>query len=621
MARFSPSSPLLGRRESAVEGCVIAALAIAALYFGAKVFAPLALAVLLAFALTPPIQTLRRFGLPRVTATLAMVVILFVGAAVAGAVLTSQVASLSEDLPEYQRTLQQKIRDLRNAHLASKSMERAGQALSTLQSELAKSDVPSTETVDAASTTPISPTKPLQTPKADQKSAGQGGDVAPVPVVIHQPEPSALDQIKSVLAVLIEPLTATGLVVVFLVFILLQREDVRNRMIRLLGAQDLQRSTTVLNETGDRLSKFLLAQAVTNTLFGVAISLALWLIGIPSPILWGVVAGLMRFVPFIGSIISAAFPLILAAAVDPGWTMFGLTALLFLLSELVMGQIIDPMVQGRATGISPLAVIFATVFWTMLWGPMGLILAVPLTLVLVVFGKHIKQLEVFHILLGDEDPLSPAETFYQRILAGDADEAAEQAEVSLKEQSFEAYLDSVVVPGLGHAARDAERGEIDDTRIQQIDKTISEMLENLDGSSPDEDPNQPLQPGHPQVYCIRARSAIDTAGARLLAHLLTEKGANAQVSSEFDLPTAVGRDCVVAISDFAATKLGSKTHFLIRRIKRRLPGARIVVGFWATAGDNNHPADFAEATVVSSFADAVSACLVRSSATELQAAE
>ena len=620
MAKISPSSPLLGRSESASEGFLIAALVIAAIYAGAKVFAPLALAVLLAFVLTPPIQTLRRIGLPRVAATLTMVAILLVGATLAGAVLTSQVASLSEDLPNYQRTLKEKIHDLRNARMASKSMERAGQALSNLQSELAKSEVAPIETQEKILESPAAPIGTLKTARSVQRPGGQVWDIAPVPVVIQQPEPSALDQIKSVLAVLIEPLASTGLVVVFLVFILLQREDVRNRMIRLLGTKDLQRSTTVLNETGDRLSKFLLAQSVANALFGVAIGTALWFIGIPSPILWGIVAALMRFVPFIGSVISAAFPLILAAAVDPGWTAFGLTALLFLSAELIMGQIVDPMVQGRATGISPLAVIFATVFWTMMWGPMGLVLAVPLTLVLVVFGKHIKQLEVFHILLGDEDPLSPVQTFYQRILAGDADEAAEQAEAALKEQSLETYLDSVVAPGLGHAARDAERGKVDDAHIQQIDQTIASMLDNLDTPLLAADASKTERPGHPRVYCIRARSAIDTAGARMLAHLLSEKGAEAYVSTEAELPASGGGDCVVAISDFATANLGSKTHFLTRRIKRRMPGARIVVGYWAAVSENNVPENVAEATVVSSFAEAVSVCLGRNLAADTQAA-
>ena len=619
MGKISPASPLLGRRESATEGFLISALVIAAIYAGAKVFAPLALAVLLAFALTPPIQLLRRIGVPRVPATLIIIATLLIGAAVAGAILTSQVATLSEDIPKYQRTLKEKIHDLRDAKMASKSMERAGQALSKLQNELAKTEPISappegeSSNVSHPSETPLNSDKP--TPRAGLQSDG----VAPVPVIVRQPEPSALDQIRSVLAVLIEPLASTGLVVVFLVFILLQREDVRNRIIRLLGTKDLQRSTTVLNETGDRLSKFLLAQSIANALFGAAIGTALWFIGIPSPILWGVVAALMRFVPFIGSIISAAFPLILAAAVDPGWSTFGLTALLFIAAELIMGQIIDPLVQGRATGISPLAVIFATVFWTMMWGPMGLVLAVPLTLILVVFGKHIKQLEVFHILLGDEDPLSPAQAFYQRILAGDADEAAEQAERALKDQSFESYLDEVIAPGLGHAARDMERGKVDEVRTQEIDQTVASMLENLETTVETVDGSLPGAPSRQRVYCIRARSDIDTAGARMLAHFLTEKGVDAQLSTEAGI-TALASGDVVAISDFATANLGSKTNFLIRRIKRKNPRVRIVVGFWTAAGQNNLPKDVADAVVVSSFTEAVSACLDRDLSTDAQAA-
>ena len=620
MAKITPESPLLGRSESASEGFLIAALVIAAIYAGAKVFAPLALAVLLAFVLTPPIQTLRRIGLPRVAATLTIVAILLLGAALSGAVLTSQVASLSEDLPKYQRTLKQKIHDLRDARLASKSIERAGQALSSLQDELAKTETATSSTVDGPNIPAGSPVPALNGRKTVQAAALPAGVVPPVPVIIHQPEPSALDQIKSVLAVLIEPLASTGLVVVFLLFILLQREDVRNRIIRLLGTKDLQRSTAVLNETGDRLSRFLLAQSLANALFGLVIGTALWFIGVPSPILWGVVAALMRFVPFIGSVISAAFPLILAAAVDPGWTTFVLTAILFISAEVVMGQIIDPLVQGRATGISPLAVIFATVFWTMMWGPMGLILAVPLTLVLVVFGKHIKQLEVFHVLLGDEDPLSPAQSFYQRILAGDADEAAEQAETALKDQSLESYIDDVIAPGLAHAARDAERGKVDNERIQQIDQTVAKMLDNLEVAVEGLVANPADQSKRQRVYCIPARTSIDTAGARMLVQLLNEKGAVAELSSEAELISVASGECVIVISDFATENLGSKTNFLIRRIKRRNPRARLVVGYWTVSGESNLPKEFVDAKVVSSFVDAVSACLEQDLKAEVQAA-
>lgn len=622
MAKYSPASPLFGRRQNAYEGFVIAAVVIAAIYAGAKVLAPLALAVLLAFVLTPPIQALRRFGLPRAFATVAMVGLLLVAAAIAGAVLTSQVATLSEELPKYQDTLKQKIQDLKSARLASKSMERAGEALTTLQKELAKSNEAAPANAEPVEQLPPARLPPPSSVNTDRRLGANDKDPSPVPVIIRQPEPSALEQIKSVLSVLIEPLASTGLVVVFLVFILLQREDVRNRIIRLLGTKDLQRSTNVLNETGDRLSRLLLAQSVANAVFGAAIGTGLWAIGVPGAILWGILAALMRFVPFVGSIVSGVFPIILAAAVDPGWTTFGLTAALFVVAEVIMGQIVDPLVQGRATGISPLAVIFATVFWTMMWGPLGLILAVPLTLVLVVFGKHIEQLSVFHILLGDEDPLSPAQAFYQRILAGDSDEAADQAETAFKDQPIATYYDSVVAPGLGHAASDLERGKIDIERALRIDESVSEMLEDLE-TNPDGEPDQTEtgKSGSAAVFCIRARTAIDTAGARLLAHLLIVKGGHAEVCTEEELSKlAPSGKCIVAISDFGTANLGSKTNFMIRRIKRRLPGARVVVGFWTAADHNSLPKDIVGAMVVSSFSEALKACAQPETQSDMRAA-
>ncbi|MFC7692541.1 AI-2E family transporter [Paeniroseomonas aquatica] len=245
-----------------------------------------------------------------------------------------------------------------------------------------------------------------------------------------------MEMLRRVAEPLIGPLATAGIVVILVIFILLYREDLRDRLIRLAGARDLHRTMAAMDDAAYRLSRFFLAQTGMNTAFGLLISGALWLIGVPNPLLWGFVAALMRFVPFIGVFVTVTGPILMALAVDPGWTMLVWVLVLFGVSELLMGQVFEPLVFGHSTGLSPIAVIAAATFWTWLWGPIGLLLAVPLTVCLVVLGRHVERLEFLEVMLGDQPPLDPEETFYQRALAGDASALAEQAERCLKEKPW-----------------------------------------------------------------------------------------------------------------------------------------------------------------------------------------
>lgn len=607
----------LGRGTSVVDGFIVAAILVVAIYAAGDVLAPLALAVILAFILTPPIQFVRRLGVPRTVATLVVVLTFLGGALALGTVLTSQVASLADDLPRYQSTLQQKIRDLRGAGIASQSMSRAGDALQQLQTELTKTEEqPGAAPVspNPSAVTPLSPN--LQSPGSNpavgdapggSRSAAENNQ-NPVPVVIRPPPETALDQLKAILNIIIQPAAAAGLVILFLLFILLQREDVRDRTIRLLGTNDLGRSTSALNESAERLSRFLLAQTAANAAFGAVIGTALYFIGVPSPILWGIVAALMRFVPFVGSIIAAVFPVILAAAVDPGWTTVALTIALFVIAEPLMGHVVDPMIQGRATGMTPLAVILSTVFWTMMWGPIGLVLAVPVTLVLVVFGKHIKQLEVFNVLLGDDEALSPSQSFYQRMLSGDADEAAEQAERLAKEKTLAGYFDDVAIPGLSMAAADFESGSMESTQAATIDETIAEMLENLsDDPAAEVDSDEAAAAARQKVVCVAARSEIDMAGARLLAHLLRSHDLDAVALYERDIPRDLPNGSIAVISDFGPPRTSSRTDFMIRRLRRIMPNSRLAIAKWRADSASAQAGNASQAAVAVTMAGAVEA--------------
>ena len=287
-----------------------------------------------------------------------------------------------------------------------------------------------------------------------------------------------------------------GITFVVLIFILLQREDLRDRMIRLFGSSDLHRTTAAMDDAARRLSRFYLTQLALNAAFGVWTSAGLWIIGVPSPVLWGILTALLRFVPYVGSFIAALLPIGLAAAVDPGWSMMLWTAALFIVSEPFMGHVVEPLVYGKSTGLSPFSVVVSAIFWTWLWGPIGLLIATPLTLCLVVLGRHVERLEFFDVLLGDRPALSPAENFYQRMLAGDPDEALEHAEQLLKERSLSSYYDEVALKGLQLAANDAARDVLAPAQIERIKEAIKGLVHDL-GSVPDAEPPKEEEEAEP----------------------------------------------------------------------------------------------------------------------------
>jgi hypothetical protein len=270
-----------------------------------------------------------------------------------------------------------------------------------------------------------------------------------------------------------------GIVVVVAIFVLLQKEDLRDRLIRLFGATDLHKTTVAMDDAARRLSKYFLTQLAINTSFGILIGIGLYFIGLPNPLLWGILSGLLRFVPYIGAFISAALPLALAMAVDPGWSMVIWTGGLYVGGEVLVSQAIEPVLYGHSTGLSPFAVIVAAIFWSWMWGPIGLILSMPLTLSVVVLGRYVERLAFLDILLGDRPALTPIESFYQRILAGDEDEALDHAELLLKERSLSSYYDEVILKGLQLAAADSQRGVLRPQQLQRIRGTVSGLVIEL----------------------------------------------------------------------------------------------------------------------------------------------
>ena len=371
-----PSFPIFAgsnaeARAAILHGLLIAALIIAGLYFGREVLLPLAVAILLSFVLTPPLLLLRKLKVPRVLGVTLVVTFAFVVIVSLGWLLSQQITQLADSLPAYKSALIEKMSVLRTSVGNLPALERASEAVEDLGRELAK---------------PESGSAPAAT---DSETADK-----PVVVQVQEAPPGELEVFQTIAGAILSPLATAGIVLIFVVFILLQREELRDRSIRLFASSDVQRATLAMNDAAGRLSRYFLSQLLINSAYGVFIGAALWLLGVPGAIAWGILAALMRFVPYIGSFIAAAPPLLLAAVVEPSWSTFFVTGVLYLVSELAMGQVVEPLVYGHGTGLSPIAVIAATIFWTWIWGPLGLLLAVPFTVCLVVLRTTRRRIEI-----------------------------------------------------------------------------------------------------------------------------------------------------------------------------------------------------------------------------------
>jgi predicted PurR-regulated permease PerM len=567
-----------------IVGCV---------YVGREVLVPMALAILLSFALTPPVELLQRWRVPRSVAVIGVVLFAFAGVFSLGGLMISQVNQLASDLPRYQSTLQEKIQSLRGVAAGSGTLERASEVLQNLSREI---DRPNSA-VPSASSAPAVVLKPTD---------------RPIPVEVRQPDAGALQTLAALISPLIHPLETTGIVVIFIIFILLQRQDLRNRLVRLAGSRDLQRTTAAIDDAAQRLSQLFLTQLALNAAFGLVIGAGLWIIGVPSSALWGILAMVLRFVPYIGPPISAIFPLVLAAAVGTGWGMVLWTAGLFLVVESVVGQAIEPIVSGHRTGLSPVAIIVSATFWTWLWGPIGLILATPLTVCLVVLGRHVDRFKFLDVMLGDQPPLTPPELTYQRMLAGDSDEAADQAEEFLREGSLLTYYEKVLVEALKLAQADADRGLLDNERMIRVRDAVTEVVDDLSTHQDKVDLVEPaiddteergplgliaqaeasLAQGDEaipldwrtgkRVLCVPGFGILDEAFTAIVAQAVEKRGI--AVRSETREALSVARVFTLDTNDvelvcvcYLATVTPAQMRYSIRRLRRKVPDKFILV--------------------------------------------
>ncbi len=571
-------TPAATPSSRALTGVIVGVVIVAALYFGRDVLLPVTVAVLLSFVLSPLVWALRRLHIPRVVAVLFSVALALATIGGVGALVASQIVQIAGDLPRYQTTIETKVDAVRNATVGQIS-----ELAARLRGAIAQSE--------QASPT----TKPSTTARAATS------EQAPVAVEVHQPPPDALQLAGRILTPVLHPLMTAAIIFVVTVFVLMQQDDLRDRLIRLFGSRDLHRTTLALDDAARRLSRFFLVQLGINAAFGVIIGAALYFIGLPSPLLWGTTAGLMRFVPYIGSYIGAGLPILLAAAVDSGWSMALWVAALFLVTEPLMGQVVEPMLYGRSTGLSPISVVISAIFWTWLWGPVGLVLSTPLTLCLVVLGQHVKQLEFLSVLFGDQPALTNVESFYQRVLAGDLDELQEHAEDLLQNLSLSSYYDQVAIKGLELAAHDIERGVLTRTQTEHIKEVVTTLIAELSDheavvTQPDQIEAaatasaavpQEVLGSKPVIPCIACRGPLDETAAAMLAQLLTKRGLKAEVVT----PGAVSRKeianfgrkgiPIICICSIDASGSTSCTRFLLRRLRQHVPEARLLVAFWS----------------------------------------
>ena len=571
---------------------------VAILYFGRPVFVPLAVAILLTFILAPFVRVLRRWRFGRISSTLTVVLIAFLTIFGLGMALGEQVTHLAAALPKYQQTLTKKIDALRGVTAGSGTLGQASAVLRELGQEL-ESAQPGLKPSDV--------TQPR---------------LSPVPVEIHQPDPEPLEVIQRIINPLLDPLMTTGIIIIFVIFFLIQREDLRDRIIRLAGSTDLHRTTTAIDDAGRRLSRYLLAQTALNAAFGITIGSGLALIGIPNPMLWGILAAALRFVPYIGAFIAAAFPLALAVAVDPGWTTVILTAALFLFVELIVGQVVEPLLYGHSTGISPVAVVVAAMFWTWLWGPIGLLLSTPLTVCLDVLGRHIDRLRFLDILLGSNPALKPAESFYHLILSGNSDEAFDQAQNTLKTKSLSTFYDDVALEGLRLATIDAQRGALDHNRLQKMRTAVQELVMDL-SQCDDVKLSPPITPfasidevdrissqaaslpvlrrdelhgawaSPTAVLCISGPSPLDEAATIILAQIFEKHGFGVKVQKHQVASAGkvfhLGDDAValVCVSYIDVGDAPIRARATIRRVQRQIPNVAVLAGLWGPNNDES----------------------------------
>ena len=555
-------------------------IVVAVLFFAKEIFVPLALALLFSFLLAPLVTRFERWRLPRVPAVLLAVGLALAVVVGVGALVVNQTLDLTRQLPTYKVNIQHRIDSIKKRTSGKSALSDATDTVKELQANLANS------TPEANATRP------------DATTSANKGTIQKVEVV--EPATSLAAVVQSVVGPVLGPVGTGAIVIVFVLFMLLKREDLRDRIIHLIGKGKLNVTTQALDEAAHKVTGYLTMQVIINVCFGIPVGVGLWFIGIPNAFLWGLLATLLRFIPYVGAWIALGFPLLLSLATTDQWSAPIETLALFATIELVTSNVLEPWLYGAHTGLSPVAIMVATIFWTWLWGGVGLLLATPLTVCVAVLGKYIPSLSFLDALLGDEPTLSVNDRFYQRLLAMDRREACIVAEEYRKEHTATETYSSLFVPALAAEEREEQSGAMDARHQRFIFDTTRELIEDIIGDSgtassdakaeskdgksiaPAEKP--PTISKHP-VLCLPAADEADEIVAIMLSHALEREGYKSEslsfktLANEMVAQVAGSGSAVVCIS---ATPPHDDLHtrYLCKLLRSKFPKLYIVVGLW-----------------------------------------
>lgn len=574
----------------ASEPVLLLAAVVIALYFARQILIPVALAITLNFLLAPAVIFLHRLRIRRLPAVI--IVVLVAGSIVAGMgwVVLRQLILIAEEMPSYRFNIHNKLSDLHppttgSVGMAIQGVREVGQELVNQSSISPPNPTPAPQPAPAA---------PERGSRKKQASAPQIVQPSvPVPVTVIPSETGSFQDIGNFLLPIAKPLGETVVIVVLTIYMLLKREDLRNRLLLLAGMGRLNLVTQAMDDAAQRISKYLVMNFMVNAGYGLLFGVGLFLIGVPNATLWGVIAGLLRFVPYVGTGIGGLLPFAFALGVFSSWGPALVALALFGLLEFSIANFFEPWLYGNRTGISTLALLVMAIFWTLLWGWPGLVLSTPLTVCLIVMGRHVPQMSFLYILLGEDAELTPEAKFYERLLAMDQPEARAIADRFLEDRSILDLYDTVFLPALSLAEQDRHKGALDEARagflFQCVNELVAELADFRSGVSDDSDPQLPMTRSFP-IVCLSAKDQADEIVATMLAQLLEQGGNRTLV-----LPSRAISDeilsrlseeqstvvCISALPPFAFADARS----LCQRLRRQLPKNRIIVGLWGTASD------------------------------------
>ena len=571
---LTPAAALTG-----IWGLLLLAFVIAALYFGRTVLVPIALATLITFLLSRLVTRLEPW-IGRIAAVLVTVIAMFTIFAGASWVIGRQVIDLADKLPEYQANITTKIRSLRLP--AGGPLARLSSSVRALQKEVvAPSPAPPTERApDDSSTRTASPA------------------ASPIPVRVIEGRNAIPQLMQDTLGAILSPLGTAALVLLLVIFMLFKREDIRGRLIRLMGQGRISTTTRAMEDAGRRVSRYLSTQFLVNTCYGICVATGLHFIGVPNAALWGLLAGVLRFVPYVGAWAGALLPVLLSFAISTSWFTPLITIGLFIVLEVILSNFVEPWVYGANTGVSPIALIISAVFWTWLWGPVGLVLSTPLTVCLAVIGRHVPRLEFLGILLSEDQALAPHEEFYHRLLSFSMDSAEEFATKYVETESLTALYDNVLIPAIGAVEIDAHRGSITAEQRTSALQRVHEIIDDFSGSeaSRNDAHEQKIDLAGAasatgsRVVCLPASAYCDELAGEMLAQLLRNQGfetenvpARLKHEELIDRAVEVQPECI-CVSVVPPTSIAQARH-LASLIRERLKNVTILVGAWSARFD------------------------------------